>query len=592
MLVQMILLGVSSLIASGVLFRHRTVLTYLAAAGILWEAQWLFLTLLARTWLQSVSPELVYLLGVVIILLGWLVPHFARRASRGLRFAPSIGSWDWRSEVAIAVVLLLVLGAARMIFSYNSFNETSSFVTHGFFNGDTATLMAITQRAFSTGGLVNDNPFAGNGSLEYPSLLHSGLATLLRSSFGGQGWWEWLPLMTYFQIFLTVPMFFLVWEAVLPEKRGVWPVVISAAVILFVLMLSWESYVYPQGHFFLVGMFLMMGALLTRSAGKTIRESWPELGVAVLIGAVLLFSNAVTGTAAVLLKIVFDGLQGMRRGISMGERVGWGIGVTFWIVMFFLFTPGNGSLALVPHFAYTAAGELGRLGPVIMLLAIGMFWQFERKLFLSLTTVALLGLAFVTFVFSSRGIVVENSSRFMYHGLLLAFPLLYMPLVRSYYWFRREFLLSSRTFQEKVLGWGMVVVLLGIFLLPAGASVASTHDNLMFKDEHQISGNLREAASWILHTTDSEAIFLANPETPFWIPVLSGRAMLRSDFWLSPDDVDLANVKAAFKGNMAAQEAVTGKADYLAIISTEAEFWKLGRKPVFKNSEVAIYELR
>lgn len=592
----MILLGVASLIASGVLFRHRTVLTYLATAGILWEAHWLFLTLLdrgvlhifydiPRTLFRQAVTDIVFLIGTICILLGWTIVGWARRKG-----TPRM-SWDWRNEVIIAIVLLVVLGAGRVIFSFNSFYETSSFVTHGFFNGDTATLVALTQRAFSTGGLITENPFAGNGSLEYPSLLHSGLASLW-ATLDGMDWLEWLPLMTYLQILLTVPMFFLMWDAVLPDKRGKWLSVLVGIISLYVMMLSWESYVYPQGHFFLVGMFLLMAALLAKSWGKTIAQSYPELGVAVLLGIVLLFSNAVTGTAAIVLKIVFDGLHVIKRGVSLGERFGWTIGVLFWVILFFLFTPGNGSLTLLPHFAYTAAAELGRLSPILILVAVGIFLQYERKLFLSLAALGLLGLALVTFIFSSRGIVVENASRFIYHAILIAFPFAFMPLTRVYYWFRREFWLSSRLFWEKVLGWGLAVTLLGMFLLPAGASVASTHDNLMFKDEHRISEKMRDAAGWISTNTSPESAFLISPETPFWVPMFTGRAMLRSDFWLSPDDVVLADVKAAFTGSVAAQEKVITQADYLAVTRSEKSVWKLSQKPIFENPDVAIYQLR
>lgn len=596
MLVQMILLGVASLIASGVLFKHRTGLTYLAAAGILCEVQWLFLTLLDRGVLsffydapqngfRQADTDIIFLIGAIIILVEWAIVWRVRKAR-----TPRL-EWHWRNEIAIVVLLLIVLGASKMIFSYNSFHETSSFVTHGFFNGDTATLVALTQRALLMGGLVQENPFAGNGELEYPTLLHSGL-TVWGLVDGGQDWTEWLPLMTYLQILLTVPMFFLVWETVLPDKKGKWFSVLAGLSVLYVMTLSWESYVYPQSHFFLVGMFLLLAALLAKSWGKTIRQSWPELGVAVLLGIVLLFSNAVAGTAAILLKIVFDGLHVIKRGASIGERVGWTIGVLFWIVLFFLFTPGNGSLTLIPHFAYTAASELGRLSPLLILIAIGIFFQYERKLFTSLSALGLIGLALVTFVFSSRGIVVENASRFIYHAILIAFPFAFMPFVRAYYWFRREFLLSSRLFLEKVLGWGLAVSLLGIFLLPAGASVASTHDNLMFKDKHEITADMREAGGWILGNTNPQVVFLTSPETPFWIPMLTGRAMLRSDFWLSPDDTAFADVKAAFMGNLVAQEKVVGQADYVALVGEERQLWKLSQESIFENSEVTIYQLR
>lgn len=494
MIGQVLLLVFVSLLGSGIAFRHRGILTYLATTGVLWEAQWLLLTLLGHH----------YVIGGILLLLAWLTQY------KKFTF-PRVSSTD----VPIAIVTGIVLTAAGLIFQFNSFGP-GEWVMHGFFNGDTATLIAITEKAKLTHGLVSENPFAGNGPLEYPSLLHAGLASLNFQP-------EYLPLITYVQIILTVPIFFLLFE-----QKNIW---LEAGVVLYVLALSWESYVYPQGHFFLMGTFVLMASLL-------LKPTLPQLGTAVILGIVLLFSNAVTGTAAVLLKIAYDGLQGLRRGISRFERLGWGIGVLFWIILFLLFTPGNGSLGAIPGFSYTAAAEIGRLAPVLILVLIGIFLNYERRLFTSVAGLGLMGLALTMFIFSTRDIVIENASRFFYHAVLIAFPLAIVPLTRIYYWFRREFLLSSRTGVEKMIGWGAVIIFLAIFLLPAGASVVSTHDNLMFKDEQIITQAMFEQAEVIKKNTPLDAAISGSPDPPFWIPMLTGRALERTNFWLSPEPLD------------------------------------------------------
>lgn len=507
MAVQIIFLAIFSLIASGVLFRHRGLLTYLGCAGVLWEAQWLFLTLFSRTVFQDIEIELVLWIGSAVIVIAWA--GWLKRFS-----VPKLS----RDDAAIAGVTAIVLAAAYLIFQLNSFGP-GEWVLHGFFNGDTATLIAITEKAKTANGLVYQNPFAGNGPLEYPSLLHAGLATL--GFEPGQ-----LPWITYLQIVLTVPIFFLLFE-----KKNAW---LEMGMVLYVLALSWESYVYPQGHFFLMGMFLLMAALLTQSWGGSVQRTVPQLGVAVLLAVVLLFSNAVTGTAAVLMKIVYDGLQAIKRGQPLPARLGWTIGVLFWIVLFFFFTPGNGALGWMPAFSYTAAHELGRLAPILILVSVGMWLTYERKLFTGMAALGMMVLALAAFVFSTREIVIENASRFFYHAVLVAFPLALPPLIRGYYWFKKEFLLSNRLWTEKVAGWGTLLVLVAVFLLPAGASVASTHDNLMFKDEQRITQEMFEQAELIKQTTEPEAVIPGSPDPPFWIPMLTGRALPRTNFWLSP----------------------------------------------------------
>lgn len=585
---QLIVLAAASLAASAVVMRHRMVLTFLGVAGVLWEAHVLLLTWIERVAFPSLPAEYVFSVGAVASLLLWLAVAWRVGAWRGAwsrKFRVEAG-WRGKPDMIALVVTGIVLGAAWLIASRNAYDL--EWVTHGFFNGDVATFVALTQRSMGAEGLVRENPFAGNGALEYPSLLHAATANVLTLLGTGHDWMYFLPVFTYFQILITVPMFFVLWHA-FGRAAGV----AAGGLALFVMMLSWESFVYPQSHFFLAALFVLMAALLINVWGKPWRQHLSPLGVAAGLGIILLFSNAVTGTAAVAMKLLYDGFQAVRPKISWPERLGWVTGALFWVVMFVLFTPGEGSLGFVPGFSYTAAAEMGRLALPLLAVLAGALLMFERHLFPGVMVVALSGLAFVTFVFSSRGIVVENSSRFFYHALLIGWPLAIYPLTRVWYWLKLTLIDSSRTVWEWLVGWGAVAILLGVALLPAAASVASTHDNLMFKDERRVTHGMRETLWWITENTDSAAVFIGNPEPPFAIPVYTGRSLLRSALWLSPEDRVYGDVVAAFQGNVAAQETVLSQADYLLLKKDEREAWEpLPLKKVFDINSVVIYQLR
>lgn len=577
MLWQLGVLALASVAASAVLFRHKRLLTFLATAGIVWEAHVMFLTWIERLVFAQLSAETVFAVGAVIALVGWGI--VGRKALLASFIRAS------RLDAVVLGVVIIVLAAAWLIANRNQYGL--EWVTHGFFNGDVATFVALTQRAMETGELVRENPLAGNGPLEYPSLLHASAANVLSAFNTGHDWMYFLSFMTFAQIVLTMPMFFLLWSTVRPQEARGWAWLIPAGLALYVMALSWESFVYPQSHFFTTGLFLLMAALLFQ------KRNMVALGVAAGIGIILLFSNAVTGTAAVAMKFLYDAMQAVRPKISQWERLGWGAGAVFWVVMFLVFTPGEGSLGAVPGFSYTAAMEMGRLALPLLIMLAGALLMFEKHFFPSLLAVMLSLLALVAFVFSTREIVVENASRFFYHALLIGWPLMIYPLTRVWYWMKLTFIDSTRTIWERMMGWGAAAALIGLALLPAGASVASAHDNLMFKDERRVSTGMREALWWIADNTEPTSVFLTQFDPPFAVPVYTGRAQLRSDIWLSPGDRVQEDVKAAFEGSVAAQEAALAQADYLLLTDDQREAWEpLPLKKVFDINSVVIYQLR
>lgn len=576
----------ASLVGSGVLFRHQRVLTFLGVAGALFEAQWLLLTLLARTFLLSVEPRWVFVGGAVILLALWSVGYrkwqFPYRAS--------IGS-GWR-DIIVGIILLLVVTAAWSVARVNGF-QGFNWVSHSFYNGDVATFGSLVQRSLITDGLVQENPFAGSGSLEYPTLLHAGVASFFQSVGVGANWLHFLPVLTYLQILLTIPLFFLLFDMLGEKLKEGWGVrVAQGGLVFYVLALAWDNYIYPQSHFFLTGLFLLLVVLLVKAYGQRGLVSYVTAGIAVVLAVLLLLANAVTGTAAVALLGVLALARMSDKKRELGERGAYLVLLAGLAALFILATPGNGAFGM-PGFSYTAALDMARLAPIIMVLLITFFLTATLMSFLHIASAVLVLLGFVTFFFSTRDIVIENASRFFYHAILVGFPVLLAPLIQLFYWLRRQLLYVSRGIMEQAVAWVALGAIVLFFLLPAGASVASAHDNLWRKDEQTVKATERLALWWIEENAPPQAIFVASPEAPFAIPFFTGRSLLRTNYWLSPDDIVLNDVMAAFAGDKAAQEKVLGEADYLFLSADERKQWEpLPLKKVFDNTAYVIYQIK
>lgn len=590
------LTGVGALLASGSLFRHKRVLTFLATAGALAELHWLFLTLLHRTLAPYASAPIFFSTGLAIILIIWATQY------KRWTFPYWSSSGSGRRDIVVLAVLVPVLAAAWLILGANSFQPDHSWTTHGFYNGDTATFAALVERSMYAVGLVHTNPFAGNGALEYPTLLHAALATLLTLLGLSSEWLHLLPLITLGQIVRTIPLFFLLWDVFSPEPGEPWKkwfgvpsrwaiLILQGLIVLYILTLSWDMYVYPQSHFFLTAIFLLEGALLQRSLREKTAQ-WMLVGTAAVAAIALLFSNAVMGTAGIALLALFSLIRTHDRTRSIPERVAYMVVFFILIGLYFVGSSGNAAFGL-PGFSYTAALDMLRLAPIVLALVIAVMMQLNNEQFLSFGSATLMALSFVVFIFSTRSIIIDNASRFFYYGLLIGFPLLLRPLIQAYYWLRRELKFTTHSHPELAAGWLAMLVTAGMLALPAGASILSAHDNLMFKDEQKISLGMREALWWIQDKTALESVFIASPNEPFSIPMFTGRALLRTDYWLSPDDVILNDIKEAFNGNAAAREKVLTEADYLLLTSTERLAWEpLPLKKVFDNHDVVIYQLK
>lgn len=586
------LLVLASALASGYFFAHQRLLTYIATIGVLTEGVWLFLTWVSR----SVEDTRVYWVGAGVFFIWSLFLVRRWRTSAQMWKNPA-------KDVAVLVVMGITLVAAWSIVRLNGFQADGSWLTHGFYNGDTTTFVSLVQRSLTTDGLVHQNPFAGNGELEYPTLLHAAVANFVSALGITDNWLFFLPIMTLVQIVLTVPIFFLLWDLVWPAPPQRWQLwlgvpsrlavtIIQAVITLLIMMASWDTFVYPQSHFFLTGLFLLVVCLWINNFTLRGQSQIPLIIFTYLLATALGIANAVTGTAAIAIVGVFGLLRANDKKRPVMERGIFLLTLPVLAAIFLLATPGNAALGL-PHFSYTAALDMLRLTPLLVVLAIGIMLNLSRQPVIAISAVALSALACVIFIFSTRDIIVDNASRFFYHALLIGFPLMISPLLRVYYWLKRELVYTTHSLAGLATGWAMVAVAVGLLVLPGLASVASAHDHLMFKDPQHITLGMRLAMDWVNDNIPTDSVVIASPDAPWAVPLFTGRSLLRTDYWLSPDDVVLADVKAALAGEKAAQEKILPQADYLLLTFKERKLWEpLPLEKIFDNVAVAIYKIK
>lgn len=562
MMIPLLLFGLGSVIASGVVFEHRRWLTYIATVGVLTEAAWLACELMARGVFGGEYKTMIFLIAGIVWLGGWLVSirrwHFIYRK-------PGSGKRD----MAVLVVLGVTLLSAGAIARQNGFKDLS-WVAHGYYNGDSTTLIALVQRSLKTEGFVNDNPFSGNGPLEYPTLIHAGIADLIVALDESNGWLSFLSLLVYVQIVITVPMFFLVGDVLSREGEGEADGTIKqlwmSGFIIYIMGISWESYIYPQGHFFIMGLFLLMAALLFGGRGKICGGL-----LAAAIVLVLIFSNAVTGTAALATFGLVQAGKVLREKPRLVDWLGLIIALGLGVI-FLLFLPGNGSLGWRPGFSYSAAGGYLYVAWAVGLVLWGVLEQ-RRIGPIEISVVGLMALSLVTFIFSQRNIVVENSPRFAYHAILLGWPLMYGPAMRiGRRW--RDLWRELNTRWDRLIGASLTFGLVFLLLLPLFISVARVHDQLLRGDRHEINLAQRLALDWLGQSSRVSDIVLASPDEPWSVPLLTGRALLRTNYWLSEEDDVQSNVELAFQGDKAAQQEVVQLANYLFLRAAERQAWE------------------
>ena len=583
MILPILVLGVAALIASSSLFKHTRLLVYIAVSLGLWQTAWLLITLIDRTLLVAQDSAGVYTLSALVTLIAVIILARYKKPTIPL----GRGRHDVLGDISCIVVTIIVLVGASVVIRANGFAE-NSWITHGFYNGDTATFMALTRKSFDTAGLVNQNPFAQNSSLEYPTLLHASIASLFT---GGSGSWLYtLPALAYATIIMTVPLFFFLWQQARVEKTS--HQILPTIIIGLVLTASWDSFIYPQSHFFLTGLFILQAGVLLQSRRQSGNSQYIYDGIAAAVAVVLLFSNAVTGTAAVAL----FGIHCLQRILTTKvprERVGYALLIAFFALMYITATPGNGSLRGF-GFSYTAALDMVRLTPLLILLFAGAYMERKKQIELIPGVAILSSLAFIVFLFSTRNIVVANASRFFYHGLLIGFPLMLAPLEKVWSGIKSIYTEKSITTVERLSFALISLTGLGLLLTPSLSSIAGAYDNLLFKDRQVIDTADRTALWWIEDNTAPDAVFLAAPDSPFSIPAFTGRAMLRTDYWLSPDDNVLNDVRESFTGDIAAQEQVVGLVDYILLQEDERPYFEplpAQYENVFDSNAVVIYQV-
>ena len=597
-MLQLLLFIASALIGSGVLFHHKRVLTYIALAGALFEAEMLLTTFLHRTILSSVPGPTFFLVAGIIFTTLWIAFYKSWKSPYSV---PGSGKRDG----FVAVALLFVYATAYPIISNNGF-VGEEFVLHGFYNGDVATFASLVQKSFHTSFLVTENPFSANGPLEYPTLLHGGVADFF-SLLGMEevkGWLHYLGIMTYVQILFTIPLFFLIWDTVHPEPKNPgekWFGIVyrhkvyfyQLILTLIAIALSIDSFVYPQSHFFLIAMFLGCFALLIKTSTLGVKEQLLPGISGLLLALLLLSANTVTGTVAAALVGVLCLIRIFDKKRTVPERAFFLLG-GFLLLIAIKYTSDGRTAFTNPHFSVSSAMDMIRTGlPAVFILGASLY-SLSRKQYIAVSAGIVSLLGFIVFLLSDRNIVTENASRFLYHSFLIGFVLLLPLSIQLLYWIKRELFHTTRPMSERIAGWAMAVSVFAIFLLPIGISAGNTYKSLLGSDEHRITQNMKIALWWIEDHVPAKDVVITNPNEPFIVPFFTGRAMLRAkDYWLSQDDDIAKNLERAYSGDRTAQQEILAMGSFLLLSKEDASVWNVaGLKKVVDSGDVIVYATR
>lgn len=500
----------------------------------------------AAAFLPSLAA-LSLVVSAVAVLMLWRA-----RWSRALSFVA-------HSDLLFLMALLPVLASTLVVTARNGYAtglQGVEFSARGFINGDTMTLFALTNAAAARGPgqrPLLENPFAGNGPLEYPTLLHEALASIMVSTGADitrAAWWLILPVLTG-----TVAVSVLSARVLLPgQYTPLW----AGVVLLLAYGTSWESFTYAQSHTFLTGLFLLFLLLLARRDQSGVRGERSALQYAAgALVIILLFSNAVFGAAAVALAISANILQATNRRWPLSERMSGLIGAAILLLLFTFFPPGAASLG-TPNVAYTAVPQFltATVPALVVLWGLWDLYWLHRSASLLGAAVVLPALAFATLLLSGRDIVAENSPRFLFLLVLLGWPVVVPILQRVTDWWWRAVRHAEHTLAASAVLWGGAAFTVAVLLLPVFASVLGTLDVLLQKPPRVVSTDELAAFTWIRDNTPPAAVFLRAPESqfddldvvPLALPAFSGRAQLRSEYWLSPDDAVFDDVRSFFAG--------------------------------------------
>jgi len=585
----------SALLGSGIVFHHKRMLTYIAFAGILLEAQLLLASYIHRTTLSSFENSSFFLLAGIAYLTLWLSMYKQWKSPYA---TPGSGIRDG----FVAIALVLVAGFAYPVLHANGY-AGENFVLHGFYNGDVATFASLIQKSFDTASLVAENPFSGNGYLEYPTLLHGAFADFFTMMGIGKDWLRFLSLMVYIQIIITIPMFFLLWDTVWGEPKNpaekwfgissrIKVYSLQTLIALFAIGLSIDSFAYPQSHFFLMGMFLAAVALLAQGSLLSGRNQVLFVAAGFIFAALLLFSNTVTGTVAIACAGTLCVLRMFDKKRPVRERAIFL--VLAFLLVFFMIQASTGRETLRnPHFSVSAASDMIRAGITALFVLGAAFISLSRKQFLSLASAIVATLGLSVFFLSDRNIVTENASRFLYHSFLIGFALLLPLVIQVKYWIYRELFLTSRPMSERIGGYLIAISSVLLLLLPVGISAGSTYRSLLVEEPRIITQNDRVLLWWIDEHTSPNDIIITNGYEPYTVPLFTGRALLRTEgYWLSADD-DISNqIQKAYAGDMSAQQDILQSAQYIIIPKNAVEMWDVtGLKKASDNGTNVLYKI-
>lgn len=488
--------------------------------------------------------------------------------------------WDrWNHTLLLpGVVLLCLIGAVMARNGYVTLPDGREQVfLRGYHNGDTATLFALTLRAQQEGTLSRANPFAAGASLEYPTLLHGTIGILLSTVDGDItriAWW-----LVPFAVFGALAVLAVLARRMIPGMSPWWVGIVLAWVLAF----SVEAYIYPQSHTFLMGPFVACMLCLFLAERERGSRRWTLWCAGILTALVLIFSNAILGTAA-LAVVLLSAVFAFHRQ-TMQERIASVVAHGTLLFLFFLFPPGNGGLGGL-NVPYT-------IFPDVFMIAVPVFmiiFLIRRHLeFASLSTVRAIALGLplltvITMFFSRRGIVAENAARFLSLTLLVLWP-------ASVPWLQ-DIIQDLRKHVRLTNPIAIVCILFGCFivLLPPAVSIARAAESLLLSKPSVVTADDLSAFRWIRENTAPSAVFVRVPgrtdSAALALPMFTGRSLLRSDFWLSPDDA-LAETQR--------QALATGRvndlpADYLFCESTTTDCLR-GENASFSSGAVQIQTL-
>jgi len=343
-----------------------------------------------------------------------------------------------------------------------------------------------------------------------------------------------------------------------------------------------------------MGLFMLLICLvqaLTNSYGK--RHFFYVL-VTGIIGAVLILSNAVLAAVTVVVMTITNIYLGADRALIKREGKGliYPLLALVWVVMYLRLAAGDAQWGW-PGFSYTAAFEAMKNAPAIIGILVALLIVGKKKSVVGLLVVAMVGMAVITHCFSGRDIIVENSSRFIYHGILIGYVVCLEPIIRLGPWLKKELIHSNVGVLKKVVDGGALASLIVISLWPAGAAFLTTHDNLMRNDHHVVGGQEIEAMRWVRENSDVDDVFIASPESPWVIPLFTGRAVVRAeDYWLSKNDEVLDDIKLAFAGDRGAQARSLLLGDWLVLERGDPGWLTVDTSSAYENASIRVYKLR